>query len=618
MIIGNKSSEIGDVLSIQTDTPLIGLVALYSFVDVTQGEYADRSFSKTFRYSVDGINWTQFVPLTNDNLAGVQVQSNDTFYAEYRYERIGSDTTGNLEFDSVTLNGDFILSTDGPAYLASNFNNYFVQNNICSISWSVNVLEKLYKKGIVPNYIERNLTGDNLDDRDYIDFWRAITHYFALYVCLARQFQFFYQNRDLLIEYVKQRGLFVCNDISYQDLYYLMQNYYDEIRQRGTRQIFKPKDSIKKVDGEYLRLICYDPRDEFLRNLNRNEHIGWNIGNSSPLYKGLEDRLNVNKFYIDYVDDIYNFNDLSIKPSYLPFLSIGENSNSNSLSSSNSNSDSTPTTVDNDVIIIHNPGSNNQAGIGNGDKRIVINPNIDYEVTFFIKTRNSTLQGITFGVNCYDINDNAMSTLQIDTLVPQNNFLIQEKLNQEDKFYFVRGILFNKNNYKPYSTIQSYSENTIVTYLGTYYKSKRAVPVDSTTNDLGIIYTTPGLNLSTSPILWDFWQELTLDEVSNNFPTNLGLGQNLLLVDGIVKIDPYILYDNVYGATEDVYIKDIRVQPLSTPYSKGFVDVTNSLEIWNTNNNLNLSEFDIERDAKKYLIPYNTILKEIFIPSEIN
>src|ERR1035438_7962466 len=109
MIIKNQSSEIGDVLFIKTDTPLIGLIALYSFVDETVGEYTDRSFKKTFRYSVDGINYTQYVDLTNDNIAGVQVQANDTFYAQYRYERIGLDSTGVLEFDSVTLNGEFIL-----------------------------------------------------------------------------------------------------------------------------------------------------------------------------------------------------------------------------------------------------------------------------------------------------------------------------------------------------------------------------------------------------------------------------------------------------------------------------------------------------------------------------
>jgi len=198
MIIENRSTEVGDVIYIQTETPLIGLVALSSFIDDVVNETTSRLFSKSFRYSVDGVNWSAFTPLTNVNISNVQVQVNDTFYAEYKYERIGSDTTGELEFNSVTLSGIFTTPSGGPAYAASIFPSFFTFNNTCSIAWSVNVLEKLYNKGIIPNFIERNLSGDNTTDRDYLDFWRAITHYFALYVCLARQFQFYYQNRDLL------------------------------------------------------------------------------------------------------------------------------------------------------------------------------------------------------------------------------------------------------------------------------------------------------------------------------------------------------------------------------------------------------------------------------------
>jgi hypothetical protein len=73
----------------------------------------------------------------------------------------------------------------------------------------VNVLEKLYKKGILPAYIERDFNSTNAADRDFIDTWRAVTHYFALYVCMARHFQFFYQDTNLLNEYLDQRGITV-------------------------------------------------------------------------------------------------------------------------------------------------------------------------------------------------------------------------------------------------------------------------------------------------------------------------------------------------------------------------------------------------------------------------
>jgi hypothetical protein len=624
MVIQNKSTEIGDVIQIITDVPFLGLIALSSFIDDTVGEYTDRKFYKSFRYSVDGVNWTAFVELTDANIAGVEVQSNDTFFAEYLYQRIGTDATGELEFNSVTLNGEFVELTDGPAYIASIFNSYFNFNNICSISWSVNVLEKLYKKGIVPAFLERELTGTNADDRDYIDFWRAVTHYFALYVCLARKFQFFYQNQDLLLEYVKQRGLFVCEETSLVDLMYLMTNYYDEIRQRGTRQVFIPQatditiNGSKQVDGEFLRMICYDRFDEFLFNLNKNEHVGWNIGNSSPLYKSLTGRLNVNKYYFDFVNEITDLQyDLSLTDASYPFIALYDDSRSNSVSNSISSSISTNSDVD--AVIIKNPGPGGSASIGGGDRRIIINPNLDYEITFYIKSSFAIDPLIIFGVNSYDKNGNFISLKRNDVNATSNEFLIGVQLNQPDKYYFVRGILFNKNNYKTYDPTKEYQPNTVVKYSGsTYYKSKRLVPVNGTIINDGVIDSTPGVTLTTSPYFWDFWQELTLQEIEQTYTTNLGIGNNLVLMDDVVQIDPYITYDNSNNSVNNLYIYDIRVQPLNTAYSKGFIQVPNFLELWYTNNNLNISQTKIEEDTRKFLIPYNTLLKTNPIPTEIN
>lgn len=616
MIIKNRATEIGDILYIQTDAPLIGLIALTSFVDDTEGEYMDRSFKKTFRYSVDGVTWTQFVPLTISNIAGVEINAVNTFYAEYRYERIGNDPTNDLLFNSVTLEGKFKQPEITTVYANTNFNNYFPLNNICSIGWSVNVLEKLYKKGIVPNYIERNLSGSGEEDKDYIDFWRTVTHFFALFVCLARQFQYFYNNSQLLLEYVRQRSLFVCSDTSHMDLLYLSGYYFDEVRQRGTRQVFLKKSDSKPVDGEYLRLICYNIKDEFVYNLNKNEHIGWNIGNSSPCYKGLEGRLNMNKYYVDFVEDIENISQLSITTDSLPYISLYEESNSNSNSNSNSSQIK-------EAIIIH--PSLTPVGLGGesiglieSDKRIVINPNLDYEITFFVKSNITNDQSISFGVDSFDKSGNVISLFNNKDQTSSNLFFSQIALNKNDKYYFVRGVIFRKNSFRPYNSSLTYDYGTIVLYGGEYFRAKRKVPIDGQIIDLGTISTIPGITLTTSPILWNFWEALTNDEVQYSQKTNLGVGNNLVFNDDVVAIDPKIIYDNVLNSVNDIYVQDIRVQILSTPYSKGFVQTSNLLEIFNTNNNASESEYSVEQKTKKYLIPYNTILKDNFIKSEIN
>jgi hypothetical protein len=66
-----------------------------------------------------------------------------------------------------------------------------------------------------------------------------------------------------------------------------------------------------------------------------------------------------------------------------------------------------------------------------------------------------------------------------------------------------------------------------------------------------------------------------------------------------------------------MYIYDIRVQILSTDYSKCFVASSNLLEIFNTNNNQNISEEKIINFTNHYLIPANVVLKENFVLSEI-
>ena len=111
---------------------------------------------------------------------------------------------------------------------------------------------------------------------------------------------------------------------------------------------------------------------------------------------------------------------------------------------------------------------------------------------------------------------------------------------------------------------------------------------------------------------------MTTQEIEPTLVTSLGIGNNLILQDDVVKIDPVITYINSAISVNNLYIHSIRVNPLSTKYSKGFVQTTNFLEIWNTNNNTNYSESKINKETKHLLIPYNTILQNNFIPTEVN
>lgn len=425
MIIGNKSTEFGDVFLIQADIPIVGLIGTVSYVDDTIGETLTRFFIKQFRYSVDSINYTSWIELTNDNLSSIIVASNDTFFIDYKYTRSGSDFTGDLYFNSITLDGEFLEPSCGEIYKKSIFADFFSCHDPEVVGWAINVTNKIYS-GIVPKYITRGATGNINDDEDFIDLFKSISWFFAYHVIYARKFEFFKNYVDLLIDYLKQRNMIICHDELQIDLLYILQHYYDEIRQRGTIQIIRPKSDTKSVDGELLRLICYSPIDEFLFTISRPELINWNVDTSSPLYLGtLFDNMLIKGYETtESVEDITNY----------PLIN-----------------DSDVSVIDESGInVININGSMSGSGIGyeepfDTDKCIKVDIGLSYEITLWIKQEDIALENITFRIKAFDENENIVDLESPVTGLSLNNFFVEKSLNQSDKYYFIRGIIYANN-----------------------------------------------------------------------------------------------------------------------------------------------------------------------------
>jgi len=384
-VVDNTVSEIGDIILIKGDVPLIGLVDITGFSDTLVGVTGSRLFKKEFRHSIDGLNFSTFIELTVPNLTSISVNPLGFFFIEYRYTRIGTDTSGVLEFVDNTLTADFQEIVCGPNYEESIFNQFFSCFDPAISAWCLNVLDKLYKPGIVPRYITRGVNNnENGEDEDYIAFWKSVACFFAIIVTYARVFENFSTNSQILSEYLLQKGLFICKgEEELIDMQFLMREYYSSIAERGTTNIIKKKVDLRQirthtltgtfgtaniiingtnylatftsdlstsasnfvithandilgveqvtvtssgddiiltssiaggtfttasvnvlgnlastivstqevnhieVNGEILRIVCFRPEcDEFLFALTDIQKFGWNIGNSSPLYKG--------------------------------------------------------------------------------------------------------------------------------------------------------------------------------------------------------------------------------------------------------------------------------------------------------------------------------------------
>lgn len=404
MIVGNNFTEIGDSAIINTGSLVIGLVSLSGYNDTIFGETEDRYFERIFRYSIDGgMTYSQWMPLNNENIASISTNPLSPFIAEYKYTRSGADDTGDLKFIDIELYGTFVVVECPEAYKNSIFAEVFDCYDDSVLAWCNNVTDKLYKYGIVPTYIERGKTGKPSDDEDYIVFWRTVSCFFSLMVNFAKMISDFTKWKDLLVQYLSDRGMFVSNRDDITLLLLLMTNYYREMSKRGTMGIF---DYSEDYIGEFYRLIMSDPsevivvRPSFL-------YDGWFVDRNSPLYRG------------NYEDDSYRVGFISS----IDALISGDYSVSEEV------------VFEDEIVLI------------TADSDIVIEDNFridrdnNYEVLLSV-LGNSEVSVSIFTSDEFGA-DIPILSIEDDSPLPSNEVVSISSMPKEDSWYKIRSILFN-------------------------------------------------------------------------------------------------------------------------------------------------------------------------------
>ena len=106
-ITGSQTTENGDALLISLEEPYKNVVEVVSFSDVIEGETTDCFYNKSFRWGIDGVSYSDYVPLTDENLKAILPNPDNNFWIQYKYEQVGDCT---LEFKSISLE---IVTRDG-------------------------------------------------------------------------------------------------------------------------------------------------------------------------------------------------------------------------------------------------------------------------------------------------------------------------------------------------------------------------------------------------------------------------------------------------------------------------------------------------------------------------
>lgn len=385
-----------------TSYPITGVLALVGLTEVIQGQDATHSVIKTFRYTIDGVSYSEWLPLTVSNLTSLNLEAHHIVKFELNYfkqQPLGSD---QLTVQQVDIN--YTQTTDNHDNTIFNktiFYQFFESNHTDVLNWYINVLNKLYKKGLIPDYLDRNIGGD---DSDFLQFWSSIAKFFAYYVIYARRFQNFHQSESLLFEFLEQRGMYISDSTTLDQMNELMNDYNAEIAKRGTINIVNQQEDGYEVDGELLRLLYYRRKnDEFLFNPRLPQHIGWSLGNSSPLNRDMLLNENLNKFAKLITNGQINGIDSVIQE-------------------------------DGRAVAVFQPGSSFTHTIA-----LKVDGRLDYQLFFETQTAGE----ITVSVAATDSNNMTVQTYSQRDGAPESYFLKNTPLYRSDRFLPVKLLLHN-------------------------------------------------------------------------------------------------------------------------------------------------------------------------------
>jgi len=421
-------SEEGDILLID-NYHLFGVERVNFFSDVTETEDVGVFFEKYFQYTLDGIHWSEYIELNNFNLSNVNIKYNHLFNIRYKYIRRGQNSSKLLYFYSIYLDINYREVPAPRLYESSYWKRYISFFNSDSIEWAVNVLNKVFSRGIVPKFITRN-NNLNWEDEDYINFWWNFIYIIALKNTYAKIFSDPPRHINLVKKILIQKDLIPGETEDLGKYYYLLTYYYDEIMKRGSNSIFDnprtlPSNFINiSVRGELFRICNQSSNIESIFGVITGEETGWVLGYTCPNF-------NYNDFYQNFIKGFElteSVEDLSKYPlSNDSFLSLSEVTiDEQNIGAIKIN------TSDNDVL----------AGVlGTYEKSVLVDNESDYEISFKIKGLQSG-NNLDFGVIGYNFLGNEVDLIKVSDNTDSNIFLTTNTVEGD---IFFRGVIRYKS-----------------------------------------------------------------------------------------------------------------------------------------------------------------------------
>ena len=541
----------GDVLHVAVNALIRGKVTMNAFTDVITG---NGTVQREFRVNIEPMFYTDWMPLTAENLASVPYEANSILRIQIRYTRLSG--TEDLVWSGITITGTWEAGVfEAPTLLSSLFAS--LMNSPLLKNIDDNIFKKLYFRGVVPRYITRGENVSYDEDRDYVALFSTVSYFFSLMIAFFKRFEHIRTDEELLREQVRSWGInFDEGNITLEQLQYLAANYYSQIQQRGTAMIevhagdTLPNGQIAIADGELVRLLHSQRYNELLIGTVADYKMGWCMRQSSPMYRGTCREVTLNKT----PENTEDFQSLS----HFPIVSSGMSA---SLATSAEGKR---------VLRLSGTGT---AGIGRAVTSvtdvsaffITADPEISYEITIAFKLTSGTKSAVSayFGVEGFnDLGEKLTDAfVNLDGEVADGRIFQQSfSIWKSGVWYFARGIIH------AYST-------TLVS--GT--KTNLGVGVDLAFNNPFVRSIVPRFLITSSSSvtveLWDY------------------------------KVRPLVRGRSVLS---------YRSGAVADSHSLGFIQARDFMYTYARNNNGSLSQEEISDIIEKYLYPYGKIDMFVF------
>lgn len=412
-------------------------------------------------------------------------------------------------------------------YDKSLFKRYFDANDTSAQAWADNVLAKLVAPGQVAKYVKRK--DDEDSDTEFERLFGGLLPLLSYVVRLGRQFRDFKEDDFLADAYLNAQGHFTAGTESLAQLQALISDLLRVFAQRGTMAMITPNVDPDRPAGELLRLFGWDADTFFKLGLARPQYVGWNLNNCSPGYRGLTGRYDLNVGY-ESTEDV---EDLDVYPLI------------------DSGAVSLATYLDRQAMYIADVAPSSQAGIGGDtdEKGIVADPRLAMEITFLV-AQPIPSETLTFGCRAFNAAGDEVQLVSAIDGSDESFFFERQQLNQADRFYFVRGIIYAKD---------------------------------------------------------------TADLTSTQARLNVGFGAALRFVDDVVRIVPQIYVDNEEEDPASAYLWNVKVTPLATLYARTYLNNSKWVDVFGVNRNSKYSHDQLLDLMRRYFINYNTAFNVTFV-----